>query len=116
MWLQLAESLPRKTIFKRYSEFHKLDKGIRESPANRGSRFPELPPKHMIKMFRTTEMNEKVVEIRRVALESYLQELIADVNLRSVLLPSARATVLLPSARATAGRKHTCMQGRFTLL
>eukprot|EP01051_Picozoa_sp_SAG22_P015192 SAG22_NODE_1953_length_3264_cov_3.629068_3_plen_266_part_00 len=28
-------------------------------------------------------MNEKVIELRRVALESYLQELVADVNLRS---------------------------------
>eukprot|EP01051_Picozoa_sp_SAG22_P015191 SAG22_NODE_1953_length_3264_cov_3.629068_2_plen_481_part_00 len=101
--VQLAESMPRKTIYKRYSEFHKLDQGIRASPANRGARFPELPPKHMIKMFRTQVRCCWLPSAAAVCCCLLLPSTAAVCCCR-LLLPSAAAVccccLLLPSAAA----------------
>ena len=79
--LQTSPKTPEKTIQKRFSEFHKLNSALLKK--HKGAKLPDMPPKHIPRALRIGAAgNENVVDIRRVALDSYLQELIANVNLR----------------------------------
>lgn len=58
-------------VWRRYSEFDKLKKGIRK--AFPSIEFANLPRKHIV-----GNLNNDVIEARRIMLERYLQEIIMN--------------------------------------
>jgi len=77
-------------VFRRYSEFDTLHGLLRKSHAHCAARLPALPRKTFI----ASAMSGRVLESRQVALDSYLQALVA--NRDTVQLPLVRAFLELP--------------------
>ena len=79
--MQTSPKVEPKVIGKRFSEFHKLNATLKKKYP--GATLPQMPPKHIPRALRLNKAgNENVVDVRRVALDSYLAELLANVNLR----------------------------------
>jgi hypothetical protein len=77
-------------VFRRYSEFDTLHGLLRKSHAHCAARLPALPRKTFI----ASAMSGRVLESRQVALDSYLQALVA--NRDTIQLPLVRAFLELP--------------------